>query len=98
MSDQNSKIQIEVPLRWVDDGSPAIAVNQFVLQHGDGQFHLVLGHVSFPLVTGTPEEQRAEVKRMKSLPVRVRGRFVLDESGLRSLCAILDSQVPEGDR
>ena len=98
MSRQNKGIQIQLGLRWIDDGSPVVAANQFMLQSADQHFQLVVGHATFPLVTGTPEEQTAAVEAMGAIPVHVRGRFILDESGLRGLHRILDNQVSKEDR
>ena len=98
MSDQNKEIQVTIPLRWIDDGSPVVAVNQFILQHVDSQFHLIVGHAPFPLLLGTPEEQRAKVEGMGSASVHVRGRFLLDEPVLRSLHTILDGLMSKEGR
>ena len=92
---QSNQIRVTLPTRWVDDASPVVFVNQFILQQVGHQVQLVVGHAPFPLVLGTAEEQREEVEKRGFIPVHVRGRFVLDEHGLRSLHAILASHVPE---
>ena len=94
---QSNEIQITLPTRWTDDDSPVVVVDQFILQQVGHQFHLIVGHAPFPLVLGTAAEQREEVEKKGFFPVHVRGRFALDESGLRSLHAILDSHVQKED-
>ncbi|WP_420616415.1 hypothetical protein [Candidatus Palauibacter sp.] len=92
---EHEEATIQVGLRWNDDGSPAVAADQFILQRVDNQFQLVIGHAPFPLVLGTPKEQRAEVEKMGTVPVHVRGRFVLQESALRSLIAMLNERASQ---
>lgn len=103
MSDPN-EIKLQLPLRWIDDGSAVVVADQFILRQHDNQYQLVVGHVGNPLVTGPPEEQVKQLQEMGSLPVYVRGRFLLDATSLKHLGKLLamanadgnDSEVIDG--
>jgi len=72
---------IVVPLVWLGlEETPVQAANQFIVQHDPmavDEFYLTIGHVTPPAITGTPEEQREQAKRIQFVPVRPLGRFQL---------------------
>ena len=96
MPDQD-EIKLRLPLRWVDDGSPLVVADQFIMRRHGNHIHLVVGHVGIPLLVGTPEEQQEQAHKMGALPVHVRGRFLLDKPSLVRLHAVLGIAIAEDE-
>ena len=96
MSDPN-EIKIQLPLRRIDDGSALVVADQFILQRIENRIHVVVGQIGHPLVTGTPEEQLAQIHELGSLPVHVRGRCLLGMPALRRLHSVLGGAMAEGN-
>ena len=89
------EVTLQLPLKWVDDESPLVVADQFVMRQHGNLIYLVIGHVSVPLVTGTPEEQQRLVYERGSLPVHVRGRFLLDKSSAVRLHDTLGAAISQ---
>ncbi len=77
---EQDKVTIQAQLRWVDDDSPFVVADQFIMRHQGNLIQLVIGHTSIPLISGTVEEQQKQIHEMGSVPIYVRGRFLLDKS------------------
>ena len=90
--------ETKVAIQWADDGSPFIAVDQFILQRRHDQVLLVVGHVSPPLLVGSDEEQLNAIEQMGKLPIHVRGRFIMDESALVALRRLLNATVSHEEK
>ena len=63
---------IALPLVWMDvEDADTRAVNQLIVQHHEDEFILTFGHVTPPMLTGTPEENAAQAKNIPYVGVKV---------------------------
>ena len=63
---------IALPLVWIDlEDADTRAVNQLIVQHHKDEFILTFGHVTPPMLIGTPEENVAQAKMIPYVAVKV---------------------------
>jgi hypothetical protein len=90
--------QIEAVWAGVDEVAP-VAANQFLCQFaGEGEAILTFGHVSPPVLRGSPEERLDEARRISSLPIHVVGRFGLTRVRLEELRLVVEEALGAYDR
>jgi hypothetical protein len=71
MTDETPEV-IKLPLVWVDlEDADTRTVNQLLVQYHEGEFILTFGHVTPPLLLGTPEENAAQAKDIPYVAVKV---------------------------
>jgi hypothetical protein len=72
MPDEETPTVIALPLVWVDvEEAETRAANQLIVQHHEGEFILTFGHLTPPLLMGTPEENAAQAKTIPYVAVKV---------------------------
>ena len=87
---------VEIPLIWVGaDDLQVLAVNQWLLQHDSraGEYFLVGGILTPPVVLGSLEAQREHMLNLGYVPVQAVARFSLSGHRLRELRDLLDRAV-----
>jgi hypothetical protein len=90
-------IEIQVPITWVDDHSPVVVVNQFVIHFMNDLVHLTVGHTPFPLVAGDANVQAQKIRDGGPVPTYVRGRFVLEKGSVAQLRDALSDIIKKAD-
>lgn len=86
--------EIQIPATWVGiDETTVIFANQFIIQFNGNEFFLTAGQMSPPVVVGTPEEIREQLKRLPFLPVRVVSRLAFTSETMGLLVGILQENL-----
>jgi hypothetical protein len=81
-----------------------LAANQFAVQILGGgagssdEIVIAVGHVTAPILTGTPAEQEAQLAQLEQLTVRPFARFVVTRHRLGELLALLQGAAARWDR
>jgi hypothetical protein len=90
---------IEIPVLFVGvEDVPVLLANQFVIQHQQEEFILMIGQVAPPLIlAGTPEEQLEQAKNISYIPIKVVGRFGLTRTRMTELIRILQDNLKKFD-
>lgn len=86
----------QVRLRWPNETEPIAVANQFAVQlspapdGGPEAVILIIGQAAPPLLSGTPEEQAADLESMTEVPVVVLSRVSLARGQVDQLMGILE--------
>jgi hypothetical protein len=93
-------ISMEIPIDWsaADEVTAAFA-NQVLIQSAGDEIYIAFGQVTPPVVTGTPEEQRAKAGSIDTVQVKVVARVAMSPARLRelfdALATSLASRAPQ---
>jgi hypothetical protein len=96
----------QVSVVWPSDDSlpDVLAANQFAVQILGGEpgrsdeIVIAVGHVAAPILTGTPNEQEAQLAAVDELTVRPFARFVVTRHRLGELLVLLQGAAARWDR
>jgi hypothetical protein len=98
------ELNTQVGVVWPEVSElPVLAANQFAVQitGGEGgrldEIVLTIGHVASPLLSGTPEEQRAQISQITQLTIQPIARFAVTRYRLAELRELLDSIMSRWD-
>ena len=70
--------QIRLPVNWhVPDDMPSRYVNNVFVQQGEYEFIISLFETRPPLLTGTPEENKAKLIQLEAINAECVGRFIV---------------------
>lgn len=89
--------EVGIPLVWIglEELSVQLA-NQAICQYTpDGQFIVSIGQMAPPVLLGSPEEIRQEVKRLSHIAVKPLLRVNFSESSLRDLLRIIQTNLEQ---
>ena len=91
---------VQVPLVWVGlDDVPVQTSNQALLQiAAKDEFVLVVGHTAGPVVLGSEDEQREQLKNVNFVPVRPIVRLGLTRQRVEELLHPLERQIEAYDQ
>jgi hypothetical protein len=86
---------IALPLVWMDlDDADTQAVNQLIVQHHEDEFILTFGHLTPPMLIGTPEETAAQARTIPYVAVKVVARMAATpakvEAFVKAMQTVLD--------
>jgi len=81
---------LAVPIEWQVPGDivPRYATN-FVVQNTGHEFILSFFEIMPPIIVGGPEEQKTQVKRLKSVQAKCVARIVLSPTRMAELMQLL---------
>ena len=97
MADSEQGIAIPVLFVGVED-VPILLANQFVIQHEQQEFILLVGQVAPPLIMpGSPEEQLEQARNIAYIPIKVVGRFGMTRERMVELISILQDNLKRFD-
>jgi len=86
--------QIELPFFFLgSEDVPIVLSNLQVVQHVQQEFIITFGQFSPPVVLGTPEEQRAEIKSKPYLPVKTVSRVAMSPERVADLIDALQRNL-----
>jgi hypothetical protein len=89
---------VELPVLWVGlDEIPVRAVNQFVLQNEAGEYFLVAGVLTPPVILGTPDRVRAQLESLGHVEVQPVARLAMNERRIKELRDLLNRVLGTGD-
>ncbi|MFN0073045.1 MAG: hypothetical protein ACKVVP_16290 [Chloroflexota bacterium] len=89
---------VGVPLTWIDiDDRTIELVNQIVITHAGTEIVFALGQAAPPLVLGTLEDRQEQIKRLRFIPVKTLGRYVVTREMLGTLVSILQQHMEKYD-
>ena len=89
---------ITLPLVYIGaEEVPTLYANQFVIQYDRGDFILLMGQVSPPILLGSDEEQRAQAKQVGYVPVKVVGRYAMSRDRVAELVQLLATSLNRVD-
>ena len=96
--------QISIPIIWVGvEDAEVMMSNQLISQFEPGMFFLTFGHVTPPVLLGSPEQRAEQAERLGYVPVKTLGRFAITPRRLREFITVLqdnlrtyEEQVGEG--
>ena len=71
--------------------------NHFAIQHLEGEFVLTISQLSPPVLLGTDEEKREQVRALSYVPIKVIGRFGFTRGRLESLIEVLQTNLARFD-
>jgi len=75
---ENQPSQVAVPIKWhVPDNLPSIYANNVVVQQGAYEFIISFFEAKLPLTVGTPEEIRAKLTQVESVPAECVARILV---------------------
>jgi hypothetical protein len=87
-----------IPLVYVGaEDVPILFVNQFVIQHHEDDFVLMLGQITPPVLLGTDEERRAQAEKVAYVPVNVVARVAFSRGRLVELIEVLQEHLRKYD-
>ncbi len=98
-ADPSDISSIQLPVVWVGlEEVPVRATNQLLAQvGGKDELLLVFGHVSPPVVLGTPEQQKAQLERIQFVPVNPIARVSMTRERLGQWVNVLQEQIEKYD-
>ncbi len=67
--------------------------NSFVVQHTDDAFILSFFEIIPPLLVGSPEEQRAQIEGVESVPANCVARIIVSPKGMKMLVEIFQTNL-----
>lgn len=79
-----------------DDATVQFA-NHFAIQHHEGEFVLTVSQLIPPLLLGTDEEKREQLRELSYVPIKVIGRFGFTRGRLQSLIEALQTNLARFD-
>lgn len=89
---------VRLPISYVGiDETPILFVNNFVIQHDQNEFILMVSQVQKPLLLGTIEERREQAERITFVPVNVVARLGFTRGRLVSLIDMLQTNLDQHD-
>ena len=91
---------MQVAVLWVDaDDEAAVLANQILVQASppDGMI-LTFGQVVRPVLTGTPEEVREQVRRLPYVPIRSLGRYVVSHERFEEFVVVMQQALEQYER
>jgi hypothetical protein len=104
VTEQPTRTNVRAKLSWRDEDLyrlPVLAANQFAVQlsneEGDPTPSVILtvGHVSPPLLLGTPEEQQAAAAAVESVNVTPLARFKLSAAKAAEFAGVLQNLMQQ---
>jgi hypothetical protein len=92
--------EIQVPLTWVGlEEVPTLAANQIVVQFtAKHEFVLTFGHVTPPILLGTEEERREQLRMVTFAPVKPVARLGLTRQRIEELVQVLTENLQNHDK
>jgi hypothetical protein len=89
---------VRIPLVYVGvEDVPIHFANQFVIQHVQGDFVLMLGQMTPPVLLGTDEERRTQAEKVAYVPVKVVARVAFSRERLVELIEVLREHLRKYD-
>ncbi len=89
---------ITLPIVYTDmEDKPILFANQFVIQHQKNEFVLTVGQLQPPILLGSPEERKEQVKKLTYVPIKVVARFGLTRQRLVELVEALQTNLRKYD-
>jgi hypothetical protein len=91
---------IEVPLTWIGvEDIPILTANQMVIQFtGRDEFILGFGQVAPPILLGTDEERREQLRQVSYAAVKPVARLGLTRQRIEELVRVLTENLANHDR
>jgi hypothetical protein len=88
------RLSVEIRTPWPTKvTAPVLSANRFALQVSPPgeptEILLTVGHLSQPLLSGSPEEQRVQAEALTTLEIAVLGRYSVQREKLRELYEVL---------
>ena len=80
------------------EDEPILFANQFVIQHEKNEFILTVGQLQPPILLGSPEDRKEQVKKLTYVPIMVVARFGLTRQRLAELIEVLQSNLRRYDK
>jgi hypothetical protein len=95
MGDEEDRVQ--VPVAWVGvDDLPVLAVNQILLQNtSPEEFLLIFGQLAPPILLGSDDEKREQLRMLNFAPVRPVVRLALTRQRIDELRNLLDRHLKQ---
>ena len=99
MADKEESIAL--PLVWIDpDSVEVLIVNQMTVQRQGEEYFMMFGQQSPPMLTGTPDEKKAQAEKIPFVPIRPAVRLGTTAARFREfvmvLSRFLETQDAEG--
>jgi hypothetical protein len=98
--EQSDAIEVRVPVsyRGIDD-LPIHFANAFIAQKTTGQdeFIISFGHISPPVLLGTPEQQREQAAQISYVQAKMIARFGMNAQRVRELVELLTGYLRQLD-
>ena len=89
-----SEEQIELPFFFIGAEDVQIVLSNLqVIQHVQQEFIITFGQFSPPIVMGSPEEQKEQVKSKPYLPVKTVARVAMSPERVANLIEALQSNL-----
>jgi len=91
---EEQSTQISLPVNWhVSDDLVSRYVNNVFVQQGEYEFIISLFEMRLPLLTGTPEENRAKLAQLGSINAECVGRFIVAPKLVRKIIDALQTTL-----
>lgn len=92
---ESDREPIRVPVVWVGaEDVPVLAANQMVVQHSaQDEFILTFGHLTPPVVLGTPQQRQEQLERMTFVAIKPVARVGFNRQRLEELSRILQEHL-----
>jgi hypothetical protein len=92
--------QVSLPLAWIGvEDVPVLASNQMLIQFSaKDEFLLTFGHVGPPIVLGTQEQQREQLKTLTYAPVKPVARLGLTRQRVEEVIKVLTESLESHDK
>lgn len=92
MADETPAGSIALPLVWIDiEDADTRSVNQLIVQHHEDEFILTFGHLTPPLLIGTPEETAEQAKAIPYVPVKVVAQLAATPAKVEAFVAAMQT-------
>jgi|GEM_PF-743873 len=86
--------QVNVPIEWhVSDDIKSIYASNVVVQPGQHEIILSLFEIRPPILTGTPEENRAKIEQIGTIRAECVGRIVVDPDLVPNIITALQTTL-----
>ena len=98
-SDEKGQDEVQLPATWLGlDELPVLATNLAAVQHlGENEFVMSFGHLTPPLLLGTPEQKREQARALAFVAIRPVARLSLNRTRLVELIDALQRNLKTHD-
>ncbi len=91
--------RIAIPIVFIGaEETPIIYVNHVIAQFERDEFIVTVGQFAPPILIGTPEERREQLRLVSNVPVRVVARLAFNRDRIRQLIGVLEENVKQYDK